>query len=89
MSISDASGRVIADATASVAQSVDAFSASAVAAGMRDTDVACRVAMMLMAAQYDDLSDDGYVAARDKVISILQVPVCPCLLSRTPPDPGP
>ncbi|NJR41597.1 MAG: hypothetical protein HC767_01940 [Akkermansiaceae bacterium] len=40
---------------------------------MRDTDVATRAAVILMSTQYDDLSDDGYVAGHDKVMSVLEV----------------
>lgn len=64
---------VIADATAGLSESINMFTASAMAAGMRDTDVASRVAVMLMSTQYDDLSDDGYVVGRDKFMSVLQV----------------
>lgn len=32
-----------------------------------------RAAVILMSTQYDDLSDDGYVAGHDKVMSVLEV----------------
>jgi hypothetical protein len=64
---------VHAEAAAATCTAVAKLTGYAVAAGRRDTELASQVAVMLMATQYDDLADSGYVDQRDTVVNVLQV----------------
>lgn len=41
--------------------------------GKRETDLALSVSLILLGAQYDELSETGYIDDRDEVVAVIEV----------------